>query len=82
MSKSPIWKYFKIYIGSEAGTSNKAECTLCDKRLLSRLITRGKNPKTYFTKPLWNHFKQNHPEEYKLETANDAIAIGLPTVLP
>ena len=43
---SKIWKYFKVVDDNES----KALCKLCDVKLL-----RGKSPKTFSTKPLWNH---------------------------
>ena len=63
--RSMIWKYYKI-----KGISNEqAECRLCNASGTPTTLIRGKSPKLYSTKPLWNHLKSKHPNEYK---ANDS----------
>ena len=54
---SKIWKYFKVVDDNES----KALCKLCDVKLL-----RGKSPKTFSTKPLWNHLKSAHNTQHDL----------------
>ena len=53
---SQVWKHFKV----DVGNTNKAVCNLCDVSNPSRVIQRGKTPKQYSTKPLWNHLKNTH----------------------
>ena len=40
---------------------SKALCKLCDVKLL-----RGKSPKTFSSKPLWNHLKSAHNTQHDL----------------
>jgi BED zinc finger len=57
---SAVWKYYKnVSTGSD---SSKAKCLVCTGK--ETLITRGKTPKLYSTKPLWNHLKNCHPTVY------------------
>lgn len=53
--KSNIWKFFKI-----CNDEKKTECSLCDVTSQKQII-RGKTPKLFSTKPLWNHLKSKHP---------------------
>jgi hypothetical protein len=77
MSTSIIWKHFK---SCSVENEHKAECLLCDKVTLGKAIyiVRGKTPRSYSTKPLWNHLQKKHPSTYKTlqskdkETADDA----------
>lgn len=67
--KSRIWKYFKISSDNET----TAECQLCREQSLSSKIIRGKTPKLFSSKPLWNHVKHKHPSVvtvYKPQTEN------------
>jgi len=57
--KSNIWNFFKI----NEQNQSKADCKLCPSQTTQ--IIRGKNTKSYSTKPLWNHIKYLHPKEYK-----------------
>ena len=50
---SEIWAFFSI----SKNDSSRALCNECDAN-----ISRGKNPKTYSTSPLWNHIKHSHAE--------------------
>ena len=59
--KSRIWKYFKVSSDNEM----IAECILCLEQSSSSKIVRGKTPKLFSTKPLWNHLKYKHPLVYK-----------------
>lgn len=54
--KSDVWKFFKICNNDKT----KAECSLCDSTSQKPII-RGKTPKFFSTKPLWNHLKSKHP---------------------
>lgn len=56
--KSNVWKFFKICNDDE----KKAECSLCESTSQKqKQIIRGKTPKLFSTKPLWNHLKSKHP---------------------
>lgn len=55
--KSVIWKHFKV----SADNKEKAECQLCDPNSPTRFLSRGRTPRTFSTKPLWNHIKSRHP---------------------
>lgn len=72
-SSSKIWRYFKVVLDDES----RAMCTLCNVKLL-----RGKTPKTYSTKPLWNHLKSSHKTQHTLinppkgDDSSDAVGAG------
>ena len=61
MSSSLVWKYF-------TPREAEAECTRCKV-----LILRGKNPKSYSTKPLWNHLQTAHKGLYAEITPKNKI---------
>lgn len=65
--KSRIWKYFKVCSNNES----TAECKLCSEQSLTSKIIRGKTPKLFSTKPLWNHVKHKHPLVYKTQHENE-----------
>lgn len=68
--KSRIWNYFKVSSDNET----TAECKLCHEQSLSSKIVRGKTPKLFSTKPLWNHVKHKHPSVYKLQNESKVDA--------
>lgn len=72
--KSNVWKFFKICSDDE----QKAECTLCEFTS-QKLIVRGKTPKLFSTKPLWNHLKHKHPSIMKKEVNDNKNEADPPT---
>ena len=52
---SKVWKYFRAHDRD----NTKAQCTLCEV-----LVVRGKTPKSFSTKPLWNHLNTTHRDTY------------------
>lgn len=54
---SKVWHYFIV----DSNDNTKAKCTLCELNIL-----RGKTPKTFSTKPLWNHLKSTHKSQHKV----------------
>lgn len=61
--KSSVWKFVKVCKDDD----KRAECTLCDHNVSSSVkkIIRGKTPKSFSTKPLWNHLEGKHPTIFK-----------------
>jgi hypothetical protein len=57
---SAVWKYFN----NVSSDSSKAKCLVCSGMGKETLITRGKIPKLFSTKPLWNHLKNCHSTVY------------------
>lgn len=59
---SNVWKYFKVL----QRDNKKAECLICpdDVPQATKLIVRGKDCKTFSTKPLWNHLAGKHPKSF------------------
>lgn len=77
--KSNVWKFFKI-----CNDEKKAECSLCDATSQKQIV-RGKTPKLFSTKPLWNHLKSKHPlivktlEKNSNNDENNPLTSGLST---
>lgn len=67
---SYIWNYFSL----KSDDSSKSICTLC-----KTVISRGKKPSEYSTKPMLNHLSVHHPKahgDYKKLTKASKEQIG------